>query len=315
MHALKGMLVAFSFIFTQAMAITDITTFEIEREIAGDNQNPIQYYLEESSNEATADTLVVFFQGSDCNSVKHNQLIRSLSSAILPHADLLLIEKPGITASLSYTSNAERTDCPSFYLQHDSLEQRASDAHIVLTHVLTYQGYERVVVMGGSEGAAVAGVFAAEFGMADAVVMFNGGGRWFLQDVEHNIISTTPESETEFVLEGFRAFTQQVLTNEPFDIEVSNHGYHWWRSALELDLKAVLYQLNIPALIVQGGRDLSVSPNAVKAMHSELVALNKNNIELLLVDDMDHSFFDSGGDRMTDDIAKQIRSWLLEHSL
>lgn len=277
---------------------------------ARDDGTPIDYYLEVSSEEAPADTLLIFFQGSDCNSVKHNELIRQLSQAMMPSADLLLIEKPGINASLPPDSNAERPDCPGYYIENDSLEQRAMDAHRVLSQVTNDNQYARLIVIGGSEGAVVAALFAAEYGMADAVVMLNGGGRWFIDDVLHNIKSTSPASELDSILEGFKGFAAHVLNSEPFDMEVSNHGYKWWRSTLSLDQKAVLSQLDVPVLIIQGGKDQSVSPDAVKAMLKDLHDMGKHHIELMTYSQMDHGFFDPDGRSMADEIAEYVSGWL-----
>lgn len=277
---------------------------------ARDDGTPIDYYLEMASEEARSDTLLIFFQGSDCNSVKHNELIRQLSQAIMPSADLLLIDKSGITASLPLDSSAERPDCPSYYIEHDSLEQRAMDAHTVVSQVANDNQYARFVVMGGSEGAVVAALFAAEYGMADAVVMLNGGGRWFMGDVVHNIRSTSPASELDSILEGFKGFAAHVVNSEPFDMEVSNHGYKWWRSTLTLDQKAVLSQVDVPVLIIQGGKDQSVSPDAVTEMLKDLQDMGKHNIELMIYSEMDHGFFDPDGRRMTDEIAEYVSGWL-----
>ncbi|MCL4410477.1 MAG: dienelactone hydrolase family protein [Gammaproteobacteria bacterium] len=275
-----------------------------------DDGTPIDYYLQMASKEVPSDTLLVFFQGSDCNSVKHNKLIRQLFQAIMPSADLLLVEKPGITASLPPDSSAERPDCPSYYIERDSLEQRAKDAFRVLSRVANDNQYERLIVMGGSEGAVVAALFAAEYGMADAVVMLNGGGRWFIDDVVHNIKSTSPVSELDSILEGFKGFATHVVNSEPFDVEVSNHGYKWWRSALSLDQKAVLSQVDVPVLVIQGGRDQSVSPDAVTAMLKDLHDMGKHNIERKTYSEMDHGFFDPDGRSMADEIAEYVSSWL-----
>lgn len=270
----------------------------------------ISYYLEAASENNSSNTLFVFFQGSDCNSVKHNELIRQLSQAIWPSADLLLIEKPGITSSLSLESNPERPDCPGFYIENDSPEQRAKDANAVLDNVAKDNQYKTIIALGGSEGAVVAALLAADYSVVDAIVMINGGGRWFLDDVVHNIKSTSPESESTSILEGFKGFVDKILNSEPFDVEASNHGYAWWRSALTIDQKSVLNRVNVPALVIQGGRDQSVSPEAVRELIEDLHSIGKSNIELMTYPEMDHGLSDPGGQRMTQEIAECISGWL-----
>lgn len=103
------------------------SVFEVSKVSRYDGTS-IHYYLKMASNEQYSDTLLLFFQGSDCNSVVHNGFMRELAHATLPKADLLLIEKPGITASLPHDSNADRPDCPRYYIENDSLEQRTAEA-------------------------------------------------------------------------------------------------------------------------------------------------------------------------------------------
>jgi pimeloyl-ACP methyl ester carboxylesterase len=270
----------------------------------------IEYYLEMASHSGASDTLFVFFQGSDCNSVKHNDLIKQLSQATLQSADLLLIEKAGINSSLPYVVNAERADCPRFYIQNDSIQQRAKDANVVVSKVLEDNAYKNVIALGGSEGAVVAALFAADYRMVNGVVMLNGGGQWFLDDVIHNIKSTTPESELNSVLEGFKGFASHILKSEPFDIEVSHHGYIWWESALTIDQKEILSRVNVPVLVIQGGRDTSVSVDAVGTLIEDLHNLDKGNIELITIPEMDHGLSDPAGLKMVEDIAKYISEWL-----
>lgn len=272
--------------------------------------SPIHYYLESAKSSFKSDTLLVAFQGSDCNSVKHNTFIQDLSKHSWPSADLLMIEKPGITSSLPHDMSTERSDCPVYYLKNDSPLQRVQDARTVVSHLLEGGRYKKVIALGGSEGAAIAAMFTAESRIADAVVLINGGGRWFLDDVLHNIKSTTPEHQLSSKLEGFKGFSEHILQAEPIHIEVSNHGYAWWRSMLTIDQQSVLSQINVPALVIQGGRDESVSPDAVTKMIKELQHAGKDNIELLFYPEMDPGLIARDGQRMMQSVAADISSWL-----
>ncbi|MFN3882593.1 MAG: alpha/beta hydrolase family protein [Nitrincola lacisaponensis] len=272
--------------------------------------SPIYYYMESAKSGLKSDTLLVAFQGSDCNSVKHNDFIKDFSKGSWPSADLLLIEKPGITPSLPHDMSTERTDCPVYYLKNDNPIQRVQDARAVVSRVLEDRRYNNVIALGGSEGATVAAMFAAESRIPDVVVLINGGGRWFLEDVFHNIKSTTSEHQLSSELEGFKGFAEHILEAEPFDIEVSNHGYAWWRSMLTIDQQSVLSQINVPVLVVQGGRDKSVSPKAVTNMISGLQKAGKDNIELLAYPEMDHGLIAQDGQSMMQKVTGDIFLWL-----
>ena len=279
-------------------------------EITRDDGSAIRYYLDPQRSGIESETLLIAFQGSDCNSVKQNRFLQDFSRGLWPSADLLLIEKRGITSSLPFSPDAERPDCPAAYMKKDSLAQRVQDTRAVVDQVLKNRQYGDVIAFGGSEGAIVAAMFTAESEIPDAAVLVNGGGRWFLDDVLHNIESTTPEEQLTSVLDGFKGFAAQVLESEPFDLEVSNHGYAWWRNALTIDQLAVLSQIKAPVLIVQGGRDESVSPKAVAVMMEDLRKAGKRNIKLVVYPELDHGFFAPDGQRMTEQVSEDITSWL-----
>ena len=61
-------------------------------------------------------------------------------------------------------------------------------------------------------------------------------------------------------IDGFKGFAEHVLNSKPFELEVSGHGYHWWQQMLSLDQLDTLKNIKSPLLIIQGGRDTSVSP-------------------------------------------------------
>ena len=47
--------------------------------------------------------------------------------------------------------------------------------------------YKTFILLGGSEGAVIANLVTADIDYIDATIAFNGGGRWFIDDVSHSI--------------------------------------------------------------------------------------------------------------------------------
>jgi len=113
----------------------------------------IHYYL--FKGQAQSKVLLLILQGSSCNSVLKIDPIFDEYRSISPSADLLLIEKYGIDQTLQYDANDERSDCPDGYIRHDSPKQRVADVHQVLNAVSEQHQYERIVIVGGSEGAVI----------------------------------------------------------------------------------------------------------------------------------------------------------------
>lgn len=159
----------------------DITT----RTASRDDGSPISYYLAQHSHDA--DTLLLILQGSDCNSVLNIDSILSDYKDVWPEADILLVEKYGINRKLKYSTGQARKNCPAQYLEKDSPAQRVADIKAVLDIVRKDGQYKTFILLGGSEGAVIANLVSADVDYIDATVAFNGGGRWFIDDVSYSI--------------------------------------------------------------------------------------------------------------------------------
>lgn len=270
----------------------------------------IEIYLKSQSPKNATD-LLVLIQGSDCNSVANNKLINEEFSQVLPEADMLTVEKYGITSDLSWDRNDERADCPAAYIENDSPERRTADYIKVISQLKEGGIYERVILLGGSEGAVVANMIAAKADFVTASIALNGGGRHFIDDILHNMKSSgMPEEAFKEASAGFKGFAQQVTSSEPFELNMSGHGYNWWNSMLKSDQLEILAQVDTPVLIVQGGQDQSVSPEAVEEQIAKLDGLGKTNVTYKSYADMTHSFKSAAGESMVPQVISDIQGWL-----
>ncbi|WP_165392204.1 alpha/beta hydrolase family protein [Pseudomonas tructae] len=276
-----------------------------------DDGSPIEYYLQSLDPNQSSRSLLVVVQGSDCNSVRQNRAISEHLSKALPTADMLTIEKYGIDASLTYNQDTERVDCPAAFQQQDSLEQRVQDYRAVISHLRQKRGYQRVVAIGGSEGAVVVNLLAAQQNYLDASIAFNGGGQWFIDDVLHSIdVSSIPEAQKLESAKGIREFAAHIMHNPPSELVVSNHGYAWWKQMLELDQLAVLQNTHSPVLIIQGGADQAVSTVAVTQMVEKLKQSGKSNIEYRTYLQLDHRLNGSDGISQFGAVVEDMATWL-----
>ncbi|ODA17205.1 alpha/beta hydrolase [Achromobacter xylosoxidans] len=273
----------------------------------------IAYYLQRHDPTRAADSLLVVAQGSDCNSVAHNRAIHRYLRHALPGADLLTVDKYGIEVSLPYRDDdgSERADCPPAYLRHDNLDQRVRDYAAVIGLLRRQEGYRRVVAVGGSEGAVVANLLAARGGLVDASIAFNGGGRWFLEDVLHGIATgDAPASEKAQSIEGLRGFARYVSETPSSDLVASNHGHEWWRQALALDQRTLLEQVRTPLLVIQAGADTSVSPDSVARMVDALRRAGRGNIEYRAYPGLDHGLREPDGTPRMGEVAADMAAWI-----
>ncbi|MFH6577425.1 alpha/beta hydrolase family protein, partial [Aeromonas caviae] len=257
------------------------------RTASRDDSSHISYYLVPHSYDT--DTLLLILQGSDCNSVLKIDSILTDYKNVWPEADVLLIEKYGINRKLKYSTDPARKDCPAQYLEKDSPAQRVADIKAVLDTVRKDGQYKRFILLGGSEGAVIANLVTADVDYIDATIAFNGGGRWFIDDVSHSIaVKHKNPEEARKEIDDFRGFAEHVLNNEPFELDVSGHGYHWWQQMLSIDQLDTLKKVKSPLLIIQGGRDTSVSPQKTDEMMQRLEELGKSNIEYRRYEALDH---------------------------
>ena len=279
------------------------------RTASRDDGSPISYYLVQHAHGA--DTLLLILQGSDCNSVLKIESILTEYENVWPEADVLLIEKYGINRKLKYSSDPARKDCPAQYLEKDSPAQRVADIKAVLDTVRKDGQYKRFILLGGSEGAVIANLVTADVDYIDATIAFNGGGRWFIDDVSHSIaVKHKNPEEARKEIDDFRGFAEHVLNNEPFELDVSGHGYHWWQQMLSIDQLDTLKKVKSPLLIVQGGMDTSVSPQKTDELVQRLKELGKNNIEYRRYEALDHGFKDSDGENQRNEVVSDMNSWL-----
>ena len=292
-------------LLTCSVSAKDIMT----RTASRDDSSHISYYLVPHSYDA--DTLLLILQGSDCNSVLKIDSIFSDYKYAWPEADLLLIEKYGINRKLKYSTDPARKDCPAQYLEKDNPAQRVADIKAVLDTVRKDGQYKRFILLGGSEGAVIANLVTADVDYIDATIAFNGGGRWFIDDVSHSIaVKHKNPEEARKEIDDFKGFAEHVLNNEPFELDVSGHGYHWWQQMLSIDQLDTLKKVKSPLLIVQGGMDTSVSPQKTDELVQRLKELGKNNIEYRRYEALDHGFKDSDGENQRNEVVSDMNSWL-----
>ena len=279
------------------------------RTASRDDGSPISYYLVQHAHGA--DTLLLILQGSDCNSVLNIDSILTEYKNVWPEADVLLIEKYGINRKLKYSTDPARKDCPAQYLEKDNPAQRVADINTVLDIVRKDGQYKKLIQLGGSEGAVIANLVSADIDSIDATIAFNGGGRWFIDDVSHSIEvkHKNPEAARKEV-DDFKEFAEHVLHSKPFELEVSGHGYHWWQQMLSLDQLDTLQNVKSPLLIVQGGRDTSVSPQKTDELWQRLKDLGKNNIEYRRYEKLDHGLKDSDGKNLRKEVVSDMNMWL-----
>lgn len=252
----------------------------------------------------------MLIQGSDCNSVIHNPTIRRFANAY-PEADRLMVEKYGIDEKLPYDLNVERSDYPASYLDNDNPRQRVQDLDRVISKLVATEGYEKVVTIGGSEGALIGNMLAARSANINATIAINGGGRWFLDDILYSIdTSESPAEEKTASKQGIRGLFRAISENAKFDVAGSDHGQIWWKAVFAIDQQAELAATTKPVLVIQGGIDKSVSPFAATRLVDELRKAGHGNIDYQFYPELDHGLTSIEGVNQSTKVISHIAEWL-----
>ncbi|EOW0741919.1 TPA: acyl-CoA thioester hydrolase/BAAT C-terminal domain-containing protein [Proteus mirabilis] len=251
-------------------------------------------------------------QGSDCNSIKNNTFIQETFGRWLPSSDVLMVEKYGITAQLTYSDdNGEREDCPKNYKLHDYPNQRLTDYLTVLDKLSL--NYTNIVLLGGSEGATMVHLVVAERHDISAAIALNGGGRFFLDDVLYNIRNTTPKEHVEEAINSFQQLANAIITNQIDDEQfVSEHSKLWWQQYLAIDLLEVIKRnTQTPVLIVQTLDDINVD---VAAFHQLSQEITQPNVTFIKYDKLNHGFYNQQGERLTGKVVQDIQQWYAQYN-
>ena len=305
----KSILFIFTFLITVGCTFSPtITTnpLQLERE----DGSLITYYLETKNGKKHSKSLLVLFQGSDYNSVRNSPNITKIKD-VLPDADILTIEKYGITDALPFSLDF-RDSVSKEYLNFDTPHQRVADANTVIASLMKLFHYDKIFVIGGSEGADVAYLLASKYDYIHATITIGGGGRYFIDNIIQSIMCSgeLPEKEKEANIDGIMQFSQYILSQDSLDFSASEHGFLWWKAMFSSDLQEVISNISTPLLILQGGKDESVSPQKATEMVEALRQSGKNNIDYLFYPEYDHSLNLAFDDKATEIVLRDMQKWI-----
>lgn len=285
-------------------AIQDVFAEEGELLTRADGSE-ITFYLDQKGSSH----LLVLMQGSDCNSVAHSKVINDRFATVIDDADVLTVEKYGLTRSVSWNGSGDSPDCPASYFEHDSPQQRTDDYLQVMSWLDNQFHYDRITLLGGSEGALVAVMVASRSDSVSAVVSLNGGGRFFVDDVLHSMALELPPVALEEAKQGFLALAASVEAVENMDLVMSGHGFRWWKSMLAADQTELLMSVRAPLLIIQSSLDKSVSPKLAYDQ-AQTLKKKKNNVDFRVYTELDHKFHDASGKDHSNLVISSIKDWL-----
>ncbi len=262
----------------------------------------ITFYLSNQSDSSAKLPLIVYIQGSGCNSLfaRNGSVIvpvsghATVSDVWTGHGRVLIAEKPGVEFL-----NAPRDGClkqTEFNQQH-SLERwsEAVEAAIRAARTLPNVNENKLLLIGHSEGGVVAARIARKMGATVThIAILAGEGPTQLysliqlarEGVLFRRISSDPEERVQYVLQRWRE-----IQADPTNTERNFFGFSYlrWHSFLSSSPIEELEPVNARIHISHGTADRSVSVSSSDVLYVQLLADGKE-VTFDRVEGADHSF-------------------------
>ncbi len=173
-----------------------------------------------------------------------------------------------------------------------SFDDFVKDAKAVIDHFKARGQYNKIFVIGHSQGSLV-GMLAAKEAGADGFVSLAGAGQNIGDVITEQVKSTAPmfAEDTQRIItllkSGKKTSDYPQALASMFDISLQPFMISWMKYHPEEEIKT----LNIPILLINGTKDLQVSIKEAE----RLKAANKNAI-LEILENMNHVLFEIKGD-------------------
>lgn len=271
----------------------------IVNSVLRDDGSQVHYYHHIKGNNNQ--TLLLVVQSGACISVFHQLDTRILLEKLDFDADVLWVEKYGLT------NESAQSKCPQAYIENNAPLQRVDDYLKVLKKFVPR--YQRIIVVGAQEGTAIASLLLADESIPIvAGIVINSGGGTYANDAIWQI----EQSPTE-VMENDHPIVSRFLEegkhgNLPIDINFQNHGYLWWYEMLNTNMYETLKKSQKPLLILQGLANRAVSSEGSHVMYNRLT--NKKNVTVYYYENLNHEISENFKLPDINDAVFDVRYWL-----
>lgn len=258
----------------------------------------VQWYLDRRGR--TGEQGVVFLaQGSGCTSPVHGQAMKAAASLAPEHA-IVRMEKAGLPPG----HRPGEDGCPASFHDRHTLTGWVADLERVVGSLRESSWWNgELVLFGGSEGGAMVTLAAAEIPETHALVVLSSGLGMTMAETLTSVVPPEAAGNLERQFEEIRA--------NPDSSEVwSAHSYRWWHEVLDRDFTADLLALDVPILLIQGGRDQSVPVASGRNIKNAFEQAGRTNLTYREYPNLDHRMTDGDGDSRLDDVIADAGEWL-----
>jgi pimeloyl-ACP methyl ester carboxylesterase len=261
----------------------------------------IVYHLD-NAEIGPSRSLLLILQGSGCDPVGERPWLSSEPPLVAPGSGVLAIEKYGVSPTQPKTGFVD--GCSADFWHHDTLQQRVADAVQVIAHLRGAPWWNgKLVIMGGSEGGAIAAMLAPLVPETRAVVIMSSGIGVPVADLIRSAVPPPVVAQLDAALAEARA-------NPTGDKRFAGASYRWWADAARVTPAAMLLQTNVPVLLIHGERDQFAPVATARATRDLIAAAGRRNLTYWEYAGYDHFMMDAVGVDHRPEVLKRVRAWI-----
>ncbi len=266
--------------------------------IAREDGVGVHWHLDRRGHDGSQGILVLA-QGSGCASPIHNTAIEK-AARIAPDSAVVLLEKAGVATGFRPSGE----ECPASFHDQHTLSGWASDLQQVIAELRKSDWWNgELVLFGGSEGGAMITLAADRIPETDALVVLSSGLGMTMADTLLAVVPPEVAANLEHQFVDIRA--------QPESSTVwSGHAFRWWHEVLDRNFIADLLALEIPVMLIQGGRDRSVPVQSGRSVQQAFEEAGQSNLSYREYPEFDHGMVDADGNTQLDRVIAEAADWL-----
>lgn len=281
-----------------------------ERYIKRPDGSKLGYYFMAPSQDSFP--LLLYLDGSGCGSAEG--WMAYFAPFVEAGFGAALTEKRGVKMG----DTGER--CSKEYLRTNDGPYRIADAKRILAKGRKlFRGWNgKLVVIGASEGAALAPEVGFSYPKTAAVVSLAGGG-WAQGDELKKMLEKElraegagPErisGELSRLDEEFEEIRREPIWSKSF--QGKGNTYKRWASFLWYAPVDYLEKLKVPVYVAQGTTDTSSPVESSDAIRDRFLKMKKKNLVYKRYEGLDHGWADAKGTHHDQEVLEELRNWLI----
>lgn|GEM_PF-955966 len=278
-------------------------------------ENFINYYLiHKQDNDGKDDSLIIYLNGSDlaCALGPNNAYLEQFVNIIVKlnentSSEFAMLIPDKINMGIGQ-SNARRDEK---VMSHYTLQERVFGAVKVIDECLSANNYKSVLLVGASEGGGILPKVYNSLKYKEKVskiVILAGGGLSQYEEFKYLQKSDLPMPA------AYRGELQKIDTimdkikasPDSMDNTYLGWPYKRWSGFLSYRPLNELVKIDIPILVMHGGKDINTPVESSRMIQEEFNNLGKTNLVYIEYKNLNHYF-----GKKLDTILNEIANWLI----